>query len=360
MKDTPLVENPQDPEELNEQQLRQLLLKRYQEKHAERLAEFLQGEKDQRSNPGEHGLTRTKHSQLIEKFKKRFQLGRQRQRSKAQKTIDRWLTVLEVIGVIILALLIYKGFQSIQRINAQAELSFDRLTPPAPGVTHAVPTAKLTFTSIPTNTLTFTPTPLPTLTPTSTLQATKTGSITPEATYTPATTQALLPSGHEPPTVEHTTGITPTEGHTNSNVADMTPTPTPQPEQALWIRIPAIGVDHPVVMGDDWESLKTGVGQHPGSADPGEDGNLVLSAHNDIYGRIFQHLDQLDLGDEITILTTTRSYVYLVDEIRILKPSEISVLERGDKAVLTLISCYPYMIDTHRIVVRASPKPNLD
>lgn len=360
MKDTPLVENPQDPEELNEQQLRQLLLKRYQEKHAKRLAEFLQAEKDQRSQHGENRPTRASHSQLLEKFKERFQRGRQRQRSKAQITIDRWLTVLEVIGVIVLALLIYKGFQSIQRINAQAELSFYRLTPPTPKVTYAVPTITPTFTSIPTNTLRFTPTPLPTFTPTSTQEAIKTGTITPEATVTLTTTQALLPSGHEPPSAEHTTGITPTEGQTNSNVSDMTPTPTPQPEQALWIQIPAIGVDHPVVMGDDWESLKAGVGQHLGSADPGDDGNLVLSAHNDIYGRIFQHLDQLDLGNEITILTTTRSYVYLVDEIRILKPSEISVLERGDKAMLTLISCYPYMIDTHRIVVRASPKPNLD
>ena len=56
------------------------------------------------------------------------------------------------------------------------------------------------------------------------------------------------------------------------------PLPTPGPEQANRIQIPAIGIDAPIVQGDGWETLKKGVGQHIGSADPGEKGNVVLSA----------------------------------------------------------------------------------
>ena len=68
------------------------------------------------------------------------------------------------------------------------------------------------------------------------------------------------------------------------------PMPTPGPEQGIRIQIPAIGVDAPVVEGDDWEALKQGAGHHIGSANPGESGNCVISAHNDIFGEIFQTL----------------------------------------------------------------------
>jgi sortase A len=129
--------------------------------------------------------------------------------------------------------------------------------------------------------------------------------------------------------------------------------PTPGPEQALGIEIETIGVSAPIVPGDDWEALKRGVGQHIGSADPGQNGNLVLTGHNDIYGEVFRYLEDLKPGDEIIIFTASRSYTYLVTETLIVEPDFIEVLEPTPNATLTLISCTPYRVDTQRIVVLA-------
>lgn len=129
------------------------------------------------------------------------------------------------------------------------------------------------------------------------------------------------------------------------------PPPTPSPEQARRIVIPAIGVDHPIVEGDDPEQLKKGVGHHIGSADPGQKGNMVLTAHNDIYGEIFRHLDDLETGDEIIVYTLTRRYLYEVQSQRVVSPFDVSVIEPTRSGTITLISCYPYLVDTQRIVV---------
>jgi sortase A len=127
--------------------------------------------------------------------------------------------------------------------------------------------------------------------------------------------------------------------------------PTPGPEHATRIQIPAIDVDAPVVEGDDWETLKRGAGHHVGSANPGERGNCVISAHNDIYGEIFRDLPELRLGDEVVVHTATRSYRYVITQKRVIEPTEVQVMEPTSSPVLTLLSCYPYGIDTHRIVV---------
>jgi sortase A len=129
--------------------------------------------------------------------------------------------------------------------------------------------------------------------------------------------------------------------------------PTPGPEQALGLRIEAIGVNAPIVQGDDWEALKRGVGQHIGTANPGQNGNLVLTGHDDIYGEVFKELDQLEPGDEVTVFTATHSYTYIITETQIVAPTDVHVMDATPGATLTLISCYPYRIDTQRIVVFA-------
>ncbi len=137
------------------------------------------------------------------------------------------------------------------------------------------------------------------------------------------------------------------------------PLPTPGPEQARIIEIPTIGVNAPIVAGVyDWEQLKRGVGHHTGSALPGQEGNMVLAAHNDIYGEIFRDLDQLSPGDEFTISTGARSYTYVVTKIDIVEPTDVDVMQATDYASATLISCYPYRINTQRIVVFADLKTN--
>jgi sortase A len=132
--------------------------------------------------------------------------------------------------------------------------------------------------------------------------------------------------------------------------------PTPGPEQALGIRIEAISVNAPIVQGDGWEELKRGVGQHIGSANPGERGNMVLTGHDDIYGEVFRDLDQLEEGDEIIVYSASQSYTYVVTETQIVLPTEVGVMGPTSDPTLTLISCYPYRVDNRRIVVFAELK----
>lgn len=180
----------------------------------------------------------------------------------------------------------------------------------------------------------------------------------PTPTRPPLITAVVLPTGHRPPVA----GRPPQPGeageipeHLQPLLAAYVPPPLPTPsaEQPRLISIGTIGVNAPVVQGDDWEQLKKGVGHHIGSAQPGQLGNVVLSAHNDIYGEIFRHLDKLAPGDEVTISTGSTNYTYVVNEIQVVNPTEVWVMEPTDHASLTLISCYPYLINNKRIVVFA-------
>jgi sortase A len=181
----------------------------------------------------------------------------------------------------------------------------------------------------------------------------------PTVTPTPVIQVVMLPGGHTPP--DSLGGSEPEEipAHLRDLVGEITPLPmpTPGPEQATRIQIPAIGVDAPVVEGDDWDSLKQGAGHHIGSANPGESDNCIISAHNDIFGEIFRDLPDLDLGDEVFVHTVSQVYRYVVTQSRIIEPTEVSVMYPTSSSVLTLISCYPYGIDTHRIVVIAELQP---
>ncbi len=178
----------------------------------------------------------------------------------------------------------------------------------------------------------------------------------PTPTPTPVIGVGILPGGHTPPDAQGQTQPAPIPPHLRALIAEVTPlpVPTPGPEQARRIVIPAIGVDAPVVEGDDWESLKKGAGHHIGSANPGERGNCVISAHDDVYGEIFRDLPKVQVGDEVRLYTETQVYRYTVVQSRIIAPDEIGVMAPTHSPVLTLISCYPYGVDTHRIVVIAT------
>lgn len=125
-------------------------------------------------------------------------------------------------------------------------------------------------------------------------------------------------------------------------------------ETALEISIPRLGVEQTIIQGTDWEALKLGVGQFQNGANPSDnDGNIVFSAHNDIYGEYFRHLDQLEVGDEFTVRTATQIYTYRVVSFKQVEPTDVSVLNPRGGAVATLISCYPYQIDDKRYIVFA-------
>lgn len=187
------------------------------------------------------------------------------------------------------------------------------------------------------------------------------GQLNTEVNTTPSAAPLLgpvvLPSGHTAPSASN--AAAPNEAEIPEHLRPLVQAytaalvlPTPGPEQALGISIPRLELNAPVVQGDDWEALKRGVGQHIGSANPGENGNLVLSGHNDIYGEVFRHLDQLEPGDEIVILTAETRYVYTVTQRQLVAPTFVEVMFPTTDATVTLISCYPYMINTQRIIIK--------
>ncbi len=225
-------------------------------------------------------------------------------RARIRQLFDGILLLVEVSAVIALGYVLLNGFQAIRNLNREsAEVQR-----------------------------------LPTLTP------------------TPLIVAVVLPSGHIPPDAR---GITRPNNeeipeHLRPLIQTLVdiPLPTPGPEQANRIQIPAIKVDAPVVQGDGWEQLKKGVGQHPGSANPGEKGNAVFTAHNDVFGEIFRDLDQLKPGDLVILYTSQRSYSYVVTGTQIVEPTQVEVMDPTSQATLTLISCYPYLVDNKRIVVK--------
>ncbi len=181
--------------------------------------------------------------------------------------------------------------------------------------------------------------------------------IQPTPSPTPLISEVVLPSGHTPP---H-------EGVTRFNEAEIPEhlrplvqaqqiaivMPTPSPKNAVRIKIPAISVFARIVQGDNWEDLKQGVGQHIGTPNPGETGNIVLSAHNDVFGQLFRDLDKLKPGDEVILYTEQKAYTYIVRQSQKVEPNQVEVMAATHEPVVTLISCYPYLVDNQRIAVTA-------
>jgi sortase A len=175
---------------------------------------------------------------------------------------------------------------------------------------------------------------------------------------TPLISAVVLPSGHTPP--DSPGGPSANEEEVPVSLRPQMQSylslaiPTRGPEQPIRLDLPSVGkTNMPVVEGDGWEQLKQGVGHHIGSANPGTTGNVVLSAHNDIFGELFRDLDRLQPGDEAVVYTSTQKFVYRIIAVRIVEPTDTSVLASTGRPTLTLISCYPYMIDSQRIVVTA-------
>lgn len=125
-------------------------------------------------------------------------------------------------------------------------------------------------------------------------------------------------------------------------------------ETALSLIIPRLNLDGTIVQGIDVEALKQGVGQLPNGITPADSvGNVVLAAHNDVYGQLFRNLDALAAGDTMQLRTQTGVHTYRVTEQRIVEPNDVSVLQTRQGATLTLISCYPYQVNSHRIIIFA-------
>jgi len=111
---------------------------------------------------------------------------------------------------------------------------------------------------------------------------------------------------------------------------------------------------------DVLDRLLDGVVGLAGTALPNEVGNTVLLGHSSNlawragdYKTIFSLLDRLDAGDKITIFYQYDSYEYEVTEKKVIRPTDLSVLEKTPTPTLTLITCYPIGTANSRLVIRA-------
>lgn len=123
-----------------------------------------------------------------------------------------------------------------------------------------------------------------------------------------------------------------------------------------YIEIPEIKVSLPVYHGTSESVLSIAIGHIEGSSLPvgGESTHCVLSGHRGLpSAKLFSNLDKLAEGDTFLIRTLDETLTYEVDQIRIVEPQEISglAIEEG-KDYCTLVTCTPYGINTHRLLVR--------
>jgi sortase A len=133
------------------------------------------------------------------------------------------------------------------------------------------------------------------------------------------------------------------------------------------IVIPRIGVDTRVVEvgvlpSGEMETAAFAAGRLTYSAEAGDRGNVVLAGHNDIHGEVFRRLAELQVGEELTLYRDQQAFTYRVEQRTIVREDGATALQRRENArwmdptedpVATLISCYPYRVDTHRVIVRA-------
>jgi sortase A len=202
-------------------------------------------------------------------------------------------------------------------------------------------------------------------------------------------TPTRLPDTPTPTTViitqTHTIVIFPTATATtppslNDNPLTVAPTAgSAEPAAAALTRVVAesIGLDAPVVevgwqevvengvSKNVWEVADKAAGWHKNSKLPGQGGNIVLSGHHNVKGEVFRYLIDLQPGDVITLYAGGQAYPYVVRDVLLVKdkgePPEVRQANAQWIAPvaeerLTLVTCWPYSNNTHRVIVVAHPQ----
>lgn len=123
-----------------------------------------------------------------------------------------------------------------------------------------------------------------------------------------------------------------------------------------YVKIPKIGVEIPIYHGTSEDVLSRGVGHMEGSSLPvgGTNTHCIMSAHRGLpSAKLFTDLDRLELGDTFQVVVLDQILTYQVDQIKITTPQEFKDLVIVDGMdYCTLVTCTPYGINTHRLLVR--------
>ena len=139
------------------------------------------------------------------------------------------------------------------------------------------------------------------------------------------------------------------------------PEETVEPEVIVGaIAIPRIDVIQNLYRGVTLPTLDKGVGWWPGTAMPGQVGNVVLGGHRVSKKKPFRNLDQLQPGDEIFLSSADGNFVYVVDRTFIVQPTDVWIIDQTTDATLTLFACHPPGSTRERIVVVANYSRQID
>lgn len=142
---------------------------------------------------------------------------------------------------------------------------------------------------------------------------------------------------------------------TNATPTDKKSTKAVQSNVIGVIKISKIKVKAPIVDGVTVNDLKVGIGHIPGTAGLGELGNCALAGHRSYtFGKFFNRLDELKVGDYVSIITRKGEYKYKVFKKLVVKPEDVSVLKGNKKdSIITLITCTPIYVASHRLIIKA-------
>lgn len=132
------------------------------------------------------------------------------------------------------------------------------------------------------------------------------------------------------------------------------PTPqvvAPAGEAIAHLVIPKIGVDKYVVDDVSTSQLRKGPGHYKETPLPGQAGNAAIAGHRTTYGAPFYRLNELQPGDQILVTTRAGQFNYTVTESKVVKPTDVSVLDATPDNRLTLTTCTPRFSASNRLVV---------
>lgn len=119
------------------------------------------------------------------------------------------------------------------------------------------------------------------------------------------------------------------------------------------LEVPRLDLSVMIRKGADGRTLRRAVGHIPGTAEPGEDGNIGIAGHRDTF---FRSLKDIREQDEIILQTVEGTYRYKVEWTKIVGPNAAHVLKPTHRDSLTLVTCYPFYYVGHapkRFIVRA-------
>ena len=188
--------------------------------------------------------------------------------------------------------------------------------------------------------------PSTTALPTATVAPTSTAAPTTQAV---STTRAIT-------TIPTTTGPVITLGATTIALLP-TPAAPPAPRAAEvtsqigTIEIPKLGITKSLYEGVTLTTLDKGPGHWPGTAQPGQLGNVVIAGHRTSHDKPFRHIDQLVPGDQVIFTLGSDTFVYEVTGTTIVKPDALYIIDQTSTPTATLFACHPPGSTKQRIVV---------